>query len=59
MFHVLMSVEVRHLKKWLRFILKMPDCSPLHLMCAIACAHTSTHATGMISVKNSTHHFCL
>ena len=26
MFHVLMRVEVRHLKKYLRFILKIPNC---------------------------------
>ena len=33
--------------------------SLLHLMCAIACAHASTHATSSMCVKNSTHHLCL
>ena len=28
--------------------------SPLHLMCAIARAHTSTRATGLMHVKNNT-----
>ena len=31
----------------------------LHLIHVIAQAHASTHATSLIRVKNSTHHFCL
>ena len=33
--------------------------SLLHLMCTIACAHASTHATSSMCVKNITHHLCL
>ena len=33
--------------------------SPLHLMDAIAYAHTSRHTTSLMQVKNSMHHFCL
>ena len=33
--------------------------SLLHLIHAITCAHASTHATSLMSVKNNTHHFCL
>ena len=31
----------------------------LHLMCAIACTHASSHITSFICVKNSMHYFCL
>ena len=31
----------------------------LHLMPAITRAHTSTHTSGLMHVKNSMHHFCL
>ena len=33
--------------------------SLLHLMCTIASAHASTHATSSMCVKNSTHHLFL
>ena len=36
MFHVLISVEVRHLKKYLHFMLKMPNCA------AVVCTNHST-----------------
>ena len=32
MFHVLIRVEVRHLKKYSRFILKMPDCGTVAVL---------------------------
>ena len=34
-----------------------PLCSLIHLIYAIACAHTSTCATSLMHVKNSTHYF--
>ena len=45
-----------HIKDKVKIVL---DFSLLHLMCAIACAHTSTPATSLMHVKNSMHHFSL
>ena len=32
-------------------------CSFIHLMCAISLAYASLHATSLMCVENSTHHF--
>ena len=38
---------------------KTHQCSLIHLMRAISCAHASTHDTSLMRVKNNTRHFCL
>ena len=35
------------------------SCNLLRLMHAIACTHTSTHATSLMLIKNCMHHLCL